>query len=239
MNFLNNFNLQLPLKVGCLLLPFLLVSCGKGFKEEEEEVFRQNEEVEELFNISFSPLNATKIGRYHGWSGISIADNQIWIRVKLQGPSHTDAHAQYLHTGSRCPTMADDRNNDGYLDFMEVSEVVGPVLLPFDGNLNSQLKGLHDFPTMKREGMYYYSEAGNYSFLLEDLEREDMYPADMITKLDPREELDLSSRVVLIYGVDGQKKLPNSVATFDGYPSQATLPIACGVVRDGATTEKL
>jgi hypothetical protein len=100
-----------------------------------------------------------------------------------------------------------------------------------DSNLNSQMKGLHEFPQMRRNSSYYYySEACNGDYMLSDLKRKDEYKEDMMTKLRPSEKLNLKKRVVLIYGTSSDRYLPDTVRTFDGYPNHSSIPIACGEV---------
>lgn len=208
------------------LLIFNITSCGKGFTDEqkipEDAWNRQYEAV-------FKPLNQ-KFGRSSGWARFSIFENQIWARVKFHGKKSKDMHAQYVHINGRCPNMKDDMNRDGYLDFMEVYKVAGPILLPLDSNLNSQLKGIFEFPAMKRQPFYYYSEASNYGRMMADLRRDDVISDDMVTKLKEK-DLNLQKRVVLVYGIDADEFLPSSVRTFTGYPPQATLPVACGELK--------
>jgi hypothetical protein len=130
--------------------------------------------------------------------------------------------------------MKDDLNHDGYLDFMESYRVAGPILIPLDSNLNSQMKGLNEFPIIKgSSAFYYYSEASNMSRMMEDLRRKDTYTMDMMTKLNGKEDLRIGRRIIIIYGTSDERSLPASVLSFEGYPSQATIPIACGEVHDG------
>jgi len=230
----------MPLLVGGLLLGLLsLTSCGKGFtedKEQSEGEIRQEEEEEFKFQVRFRPLNL-KVGSYTGWGSLSVFENQFWARIKVQGPQTGEMHAQYLHTGERCPSQRDDLNADGYLDFREAQRVVGDILIPLDGNLTSQMKGLFDFPLINANNIYYYSQATSYTTMLDDLRREDSFPNDFITKLARGEELNPGARVVVIYGVSSNRRLPNTVASYDAYPAQATLPISCGVVYGGTPAE--
>ncbi len=231
---------MMPLCVGGLFLGLLsITSCGKGFSEEKEQNpgdISQEEEEDSQYQVRFKPLNA-RVGSYSGWGSLSIIENQFWARVKLHGPQTDQMHAQYLHTGERCPTMRDDLNGDGYLDFREAQKVVGDILIPLDGNITTQMKGLFEFPKMNNNNMYYYSEASSYTFMVDDLRREDSFPTDFITKLADGEEVNLGGRVVLIYGVSSGRSLPNTVASFETYPAQATLPVSCGVVFGGTPAE--
>jgi len=222
-------NLSLPLL--CLLT---LYACGKGYEDIkviEEEVAPGH------YKAAFKSLNP-KVGRFNGWLSLSIHDNQFWARVKLTGPNTKSMHAQYIHALGTCPDMNDDLNQDGYLDFMEVYNVAGPILLPLDSNLNSQLKGLDEFPKMRENtSFYYYSEACQSSRLLGDLKEVDVFGSDMMTKLQRGESLSLATRVIMIYGSSEGRPLPETVRSFEGYPPQLSIPIACGEITEGVAEE--
>ena len=207
-----------------------LLSCGKGYKEKE---YLQYEVASGRFKATLKSLN-TQVGVFHGWVSLSIEDYQFWARVKVLGPNTKDMHAQYIHLKGTCPLMTDDTNHDGYLDFMEAYKVAGPILLPLDSNLNSQMFGLNEFPTMRsKNDFYYYSEACNAERMIMDLRRHDYYETDMISKLGSRDKLNLQKRIIMIYGVAQDRVLPSTVSSFDGYPSQVSLPIACGEIMIG------
>jgi hypothetical protein len=213
-----------------LLCVLTLCSCGKGYVENENT---EQEVAAGHYWANLKSLN-TRLGHFSGWVSLSVSDNQFWARIKVVGPNTKAMHSQYLHVNGRCPQMRDDLNHDGYLDFMESYRVAGPILLPFDSNLNSQMKGLNEFPiTRGSSAFYYYSEACNMSRMIEDLRRKDTYTRDMMTKLKNHEDLRFNRRVIIIYGTNDERKLPPSVRSFEGYPSQATIPIACGEVHDG------
>lgn len=219
--------------VGSLLLFFLLLpGCGKGFKDLED---RQEEIVPEHFVAILEPLNR-RVAQFKGWVEVTISENQFWIRIKVEGNSDRIMHAQYLHAYSRCPTEDADVNGDGYIDFLEAHRDVGPILIPLDGNLNSQLKGMNTYPEMKRQGFYYYSRSTAIDRLMRDLYRQDNIPDDMMTKLKRHESLSLDERVIMIYGIPEGRNLPASVQSYSVYPSQFTLPVACGRLRQGDTT---
>jgi hypothetical protein len=212
-----------------LLLICVLIGCGKGF--DSDSVRKEEIASGEFYAVLF-PLNQ-KYGTYKGWVSLSITENQFWARVKVNGRKTKDMHGQYIHVGYRCPSLKDDSNQDGYLDFIEVINAVGPILIPLDSNLTTQMKGIFEFPKMRRHPFYYYSEASNMQWLMEDLSREDVIHDDFITKLLPKQLLNMDRRIVVIYGVDQERYLPSSVRTSPGYPNQFTFPIACGEVRRG------
>lgn len=207
----------------------LIVSCGKGFNAEMQS---QNQLTAAYFWMKFSPLNR-HVGFYEGWGTISVVQNQFWVRIKVSGEKTKDMHAQFMHVNSRCPTDSDDLNHDGFLDSSETMKITGPVLIPLDSNLISQYQGLDVFPKMTFYNFYYYSETTNNALMILDLHRPDLVRNDHISKLSQGEGLNLNQRVVVIYGIAQEHFLPDTVNSFNGYPSQFSLPIACGKVFEG------
>lgn len=215
-----------------LLCFFLIESCGKGYRADNDFY---PEIVSGQFGAILKPLNP-KLGIYTGWVTLSISDNQLWARVKLNGPTTKKMHAQYLHANTKCPDMKNDLNLDGYLDFIEASAVSGPIVIPLDSNLNSQLKGLNEFPKMKgTNSFYYYSEACNVDNMLADLTQKDEHHGDGMIKFLATEKVSFNQRVVMIYGISDESLLPQSVRSFEGYPAQDSIPIACGEIKEGYT----
>lgn len=216
-----------------ILLSLLLAGCGKGY----EELSIQNEVVADgQYHAQLLPLNV-QVGKSKGFSSISIKDNQFWARVKIFGPKTGSMHAQYIHRLDRCPTHRDDTNGDGFLDAWEVFAVSGEILIPLDSDLNSQIKGMNEFPRMKKHDFFYYSEACHSDRLLRDLRSPDELRYDFITKLSKTESLNLSGRVIVVYGTSETRKLPDSVRSFSGYSTQQSLPIACGEILNGESSE--
>lgn len=209
-----------------LSLCLLLAGCGKGYGDNEDS--QQDEEAVAQYYSSLKPLN-TKVGSYSGKLSINIMDNQFWARMVFQGPRTGSMSSQYIHFGNRCPSIKDDINGDGYLDFIEAHAIIGEILIPLDTVLETQLKGMNLFPKLRRDNSYYYSEATNFSRMMDDLRGEDIFPEDKMGKLQDS-HLSLDARVVLVYGINEDRPLPNSVGSYDGYPAQSSLPIACGVI---------
>lgn len=219
-----------------VLLILVLTGCGKGFKEDEEkEVLRQEEELNQVFHARLNKLN--NFGNFRGWFELSIMDNQIWARIKVMGPQLNISHQQFMHTGLRCPDMGDDSNGDGVLDFDEVTRVSGPVLVPLDTNITSQYKGLGEYPFIERNRQYYYSESSSFSAFMRDLRSVDPFPSDIYIKLKKNKTIEPERMVVIIYGISEAVILPANVATFDGYPPQYAVPILCGVIDNGPSPE--
>lgn len=211
-----------------VLLCVLSVSCGKGY-DDEEKGQRQEEVAVAQFESQLRPLNS-RVGLYSGVLRITIDDNQFWARISFEGPYTGSMSSQYIHMGGRCPTMSDDLNGDGYVDFKEAHSVLGDMLIPLDSILETQMKGMGNFPRIKKKNSYYYTESTSFTRMMDDLRDQDQFPNDYISKLSRNESLDLDRRVVVIYGVSDERRLPSSVESYDGFPPQATLPIACGEI---------
>ena len=71
-------------------------------------------------------------------STAEIDNDNVTITVQCQNVDPVVPHKQYVHTGTRCPTIEDDTNNDGYVDYVETQLVCGPTLLALDTNIASQ-----------------------------------------------------------------------------------------------------
>lgn len=148
-------------------------------------------------------------------------------------------HVQHIHSLSACPTMARDVNADGFLDVVEGVPDYGPILIPLDGDLNSQAGGTATNPMANRSGVYSYSETASLARMLADLQAPDVDTTDVVIKLQPGEDLNLAGKHFVVHGVPASTNLPDSVASIHGLPGEATLPIACGTitrVTDGGTT---
>lgn len=209
----------------------LLQSCGKGYSDVTKSEQRQEQLAIAQYESNLNPLN-TQAGLYTGTFKVTINDNQFWARMFFQGPYTGHSSLQYIHVGSRCPTMDDDTNGDGFLDFDEAHDVLGDILIPLDSILETQLRGLNKFPKLKQKNSYFYSEATNYSRMIADLKAEDIFPVDRMTKLQNNEALDLERRIVVVYGVSDARSLPSTVSSYDGLPPQASLPVACGEIKE-------
>ena len=211
-----------------VILTLGLTGCGKGFKdiEEEEEFIPEGQYIAQL-----KPLNSRKRS-YSGWAKIRLTENQIWVRIHLKGPGIKTFHAQHLHTGEACPNLdEDDANADGYIDIKEGSEKFGSILVPLDSDISSQMRGISDFPFMRKQGLYFYSESASAQKLLRDLRESMTFPEDMMTKLEHSEGLDFDRRTIVIYGIPESDYLPDTVATYGGHPRQFALPVACGELK--------
>lgn len=213
-----------------------LVSCGSDDNDDDTPTTStppQQEESDGTFVATLTPANPAVDGDVSGTATVTVSGDNLNVNVQMSnGP--TGMHMQHIHTGSACATMSNDSNADGYLDANEASAVAGKILIPLDGDLDSQGGGSGTYPS---GSSYSYSESGSLAQMLTDLWLPDTNTSDSIVKLPTNTKLNLPNLVVEIHGVPSGTTLPNTVGTIDGLPNHETLPIACGVLtRSGTTT---
>lgn len=202
----------------CIYFLLLCYSCGKQkFPDYRPPGLVLSDEEEEAHRTYFKSLNPSLAGRVKGHVVIWVRDLQFYARVVVfKGPKNLRIQ-QYIHTGNHCPTIRDDLNNDGMIDFSEVIKSSGEILVPLDGKLRSQTSGMNWFPVSDRDGAFYYSRAANLKWFMEDLRARDENPGDHVVKLAKSEDLALKRRVVILYGST----------------SDPLLPIACADIQNG------
>src|SRR5690606_37038597 len=151
---------------------------GGGFAAQPEE---QTEEG--IYRVDFDALNTkmpdgTEIHNLEGNLIIRIEGDQVNVVMGARNaPSGT--HRAHVHTGRNCPTMANDANGDGFVDFVEAAGVTGPALIPLDGNLDSQEEGSGNNPSGSTIA---YSESTTLSEMMADLQAPDPNPEDGLAK---------------------------------------------------------
>jgi len=103
---------------------------------------------------------------------------------------------------------------------------VGPVIMPLDSDLNSQMSGVETYP--RGPGMSYVRTA-SISKINADLAKADENAADNIMKVPAG--IGFMARVVLAHGTSAQTgALPTSVAGFASESAHFSLPVVCGVL---------
>jgi hypothetical protein len=207
-----------------LLLLSFLASCGKsnsnaGLPIQKTKIIPLNESnTQSQYTAKFGTLNEGTNGILPGSATIERNGDKIVAYVRLFGGAPNAWHQQNIYQGSRCPTMDDDLNADGYIDIDEGNKVWGDVLIPLDTNLNSRAAGTNIYPTANASGTYHYEKAASFNSLLNDLQ----LPAD--------QGLDFEGRVVVVQGTASSISYPDTVATTDDHVQHQTLPIACGIL---------
>jgi hypothetical protein len=218
----------------------MLTSCGNSTsgggqspKQGRKNPIEQPEEALGLtgrYVVKFKALNSSVAGVTNAIGKIQIVGDQITVDMDVKDSPATTNHSQMIYSANECPTEAHDTNNDGFIDPIEASKVLGQILIPLDADLNSQFDGIQEFPTSNFMGTYTYYKEGVLSSLIADLQAPDADEKDELTKLKSSEELKLEGKVIVIQGVSNDIYVPGSVRTFNGASDRATLSIACGKI---------
>ncbi|HXH76238.1 MAG TPA: hypothetical protein VNJ08_14805 [Bacteriovoracaceae bacterium] len=178
-------------------------------------------------------LNSIVTDRVLGALTISKDGDELVGDVRFSGGPFTASilHVQSIHEGTRCPTAEDDINNDGFIDAIEGQKVYGKILIPLDGDLNSQDLENNIYPAADEFGAYIYSEVASFEKFMADLTELDPNEDDFHLKLDAAVALKLTGKVVIIQGIAPEANLPVSARTNSRFFTNfQTLPIACGVI---------
>ena len=230
--------------ISMILLSTLLTSCGDGSSSgkggsenrqaEEADIESQRaamdgSNIQGRYLAKFTTMNPHVVGTIPGSAQFIREDDRLSAFVRLFAGSPSIAHFQNVHSGTRCPTINDDTNGDGFLDIQETLNVVGPVLIPLDWDIGSQLAANRSWPKAFPNGSYEYLKVTSFNRFWDDLKSEDRNPDDNISKLAADEGLNLEGKVVIIQGVDETKTLPETVAGYKQWKNFQTLPIVCGV----------
>ncbi len=218
-----------------LLILFLIVACGKpdaSKKIEAEEIVKiDGSNVQGVYQTTLNAMNMnTTIGNV-GSAGVHRSYDSFKAFVKIYIGEKGVYHRQAIYLGARCPTVNDDINGDGYIDLREAHFVTGNVIIPLDGDLDTQSQGSGWYPQGNGiAGGYFYERSASFSRLFEDLRDTDPNSADAIEKLPYDQGVSLHRKVVMVLGVSTSTRLPDSVDTMSGLSRHTSLPIACGVL---------
>jgi hypothetical protein len=222
----------------CLVAAF---SCGNddgtGSGTSQQEETQQEESDVGRFTITLSPLNAGIGGIAASGTGqITVDEEKMAVQIDMTGVAAKMTHLQNIMSLGSCPSTGSDVNGDGFVDVVEGIPSYGIILVPLDGNLNSQNSGFGSGASANDSGTYTYRKQAWYSSLLEDLQREDSNTEDAIGKLPEGERLNLEGRAILIHGVADSVNLPETVASLPGstLSPKKVIPIACGVIKRAA-----
>lgn len=224
-----------------------MTSCGQSSKSESSRAKSERthneataddlnppevrEKNEGQYIAKLSSLNENVAGFITGAATLSRIKDEFVGDVRFSGEALTAGilHEQNIHIGDRCPTAADDLNNDGFIDAVEGALVYDKIIIPLDGDLNSQRMGGGIFPVADEFGGYIYSQVASYQKFMEDLREIDINLDDQIVTLTESEEMDFENKVIVILGVSVNADLPDTVATNNQFTNYQTLPVACGV----------
>lgn len=221
-----------------ILFIAVVVSCGKkdtSEEPEEEEVTRiDGSNVQGVYQTPLKAMNVnTTLGKI-GSAGLHRSSDSFKAFVKLYIGDKGVVHRQSIHHGSRCPTLDDDINGDGYIDEREVFFAVGNIILPLDGDLTTQNGGSNSYPVGNgMAGGYFYERTTSFEKMFDDLRDTDNNTLDEVDKIPYNEGVTFNLKVILIYGTGTALYLPDSVSTMGNRSRAQSLPIACGVLSRG------
>ena len=181
-------------------------------------------------------LNENVSGVISGALTVAIKEDFLVGDVRISGSAPQIIHAQNIHLGDSCPTEENDLNQDGYIDVIEVYKHSGSVIVPLDGDLNTQYGENGVYPVADPWGSYIYSETASFTKLITDLYSSDEHEYDSTVKLAADDEFNFEGGVVIIHGVANDVALPETVESINLLSNQQTLPIACGILKLVAKT---
>lgn len=211
-----------------------LVSCGKdggggGGGGSDRGIGREMVEAQPgTYYTVLRPVNFYSNGFIpYGAATFTLKDDQLLVNVTMDDDQAV-THRQSLHIGSRCPTLADDSNGDGFVDYNEAIAVVGKVVMPLDSDLNSQIGGAEVY---QRGPAMSYSRSASLAKVNSDLWKADEDPSDDVLKLSSGRGVGFEGRVVLAHGTSAQSSFPTSLASYKNEPAHLSLPVVCGVLK--------
>lgn len=229
--------------VAPLLFTTLITSCGKDSDKKDSKYFeaRNNEPQEEQIvypsdgsNIQgkyiarFTTLNPHVNGTLPGSVTFFRDKDKVMVYLRLFAGYPKAWHPQKIYEGTRCPTIADDTNGDGYIDINEAEAVLGKILIPLDADISSQRSGRNFYPLGDLSGSYFYERVTSFSRMFRDL-KDTKNASEEYKKLGPDEGFSIEGKAVLVQGVSKDVEFPESVGSAPRYKPFQTLPIACGI----------
>jgi hypothetical protein len=203
---MRNINKIIP--AACLLA---LASCGgsggsnsSGATGPTEDPREEMQVAEGAYKAILRPYNFTVAGWIpNGMTDIKITGDKIEVKSWLDDAANV-VHMQNIHLGTQCPTIANDANKDGFVDFNESVQVSKQVLLQLDSDLESQSE-LSVYPR------------GNFTYF-------------QTATLSPLIPLNLVGKVIIVTGAAADRGLPATVSQVSNQTREASIPIACGVI---------
>ena len=224
-------------QLASLVLGVYIMSVVSGCNEHHVKSGsgRVSDPIEELgiegkYEVKFLPINTSLAGISNAKAKIHIVADHISVELEMQDSPPMAIHSQFIYTSSVCPSDIHDVNKDGFIDHQEAAKVLGPILIPLDSDLSSQMEGITQFPFSDSMGKYHYAQEGLLSYLIADLQSPDSNPRDELGKLNHGEKLKLEGKVLIIQGVPEDVYVPGSISSIGTNSDRATLPIACGKI---------
>jgi hypothetical protein len=202
---MKNINKIIP--AACILV---LASCGgSGSSDSDDGSTTQNEDPRDEMQVAegnykaiLRPYNFTVAGWIpNGMTDIKITGQKIEVQSWLDDAANV-VHMQNIHIGTQCPTIANDSNRDGFVDFNESVQVSKQILLQLDADLESQ----SEFSIYPKGNFTYFQTAALSA------------------------PLNLEGKVIIVTGAAADRGLPATVSQFNNQTRELSIPIACGVI---------
>lgn len=236
--------MKLNKKLAPLLLALTIVSCGKDSKssnetkilgsqnnvpQEEQIIFPSDgSNIQGKYLARFQTLNGHVNGTVPGSVTFFRDKDRVMVYLRLFAGYPKAWHPQKIYEGTRCPTLADDTNGDGYIDINEAEAVLGKILIPLDADISSQRSGRNFYPLGDLSGNYFYERMTSFSRMFRDL-KDTRSAGDEYKKLGPDEGFSIEGKAVLVQGVGKDVEFPETVGSAPRYKPFQTLPVACGI----------
>lgn len=207
-------------KIITLFILLCLTACGndKSSNDQAANKMAIQDYVEASPGTYYSvlrPVNFQSNGFIpYGAATFTLTNDELKVNLALDDDQAV-THRQALHMGTRCPTLADDTNGDGFVDYDEAQRIVGQIIMPLDSDLNSQLAGAEVYP---RGPAMTYNKTASLQKINTDL-------LGQIGK-----SIGFEKRVVLVHGTSSQTSFPSSLAYYNGETANLSLPIVCGIL---------
>jgi hypothetical protein len=222
---------RLPLMTSLLILA---AACGKAGKPTglpyREELRADGSNISGTYTAELFPVNINLHAPKAGKATFTRMGDELTARVKLEVGAKGAYYRQAVYWGSRCPGIESDQNKDGYLDMTEIEAALGDVIIPLDGDLDSQSGGTGNYPSgMNPRGSFFYKKTASFSRFFEDLKDQDPNTHDRVRKLEDQQGFTFLGKVILIQGATEDFKIPTTVSSYYGLSRERSLPIACGV----------
>lgn len=230
-----------------LILSLILTSCGKSsdgnksssgpdanearnLEPEEEKIVYppDGSNIQGKYIARFTTLNPHVNGTIPGSVTFFRENDRVLVYLRLFAGYPKAWHQQKIYEGTRCPTLADDKNGDGYIDILEAEAVLGKILIPLDADISSQRSGRNFYPLGDLSGSYFYERTTSFSRMFRDL-KDIKNQSDEYKKLAEDEGFSIEGKAVLVQGVSQEVEFPETVGSTARYKPFQTLPIACGI----------
>jgi hypothetical protein len=212
-----------------VLCVLVLTSCGGnsgGGSGSGNNRTQQMQVTEGTYKAILRPYNFTVAGWIpNGMTDIKIVGDEVEVKSWLDDSSAV-VHMQNIHLGTKCPTIANDLNKDGFVDFNETVKVTNKILIPLDSDLNTQSGGANNYP----QGNFSYFQKASLGNIMNDLKMQDLDRNDFTAKLSATDGLNLEGKVIIVTGAAANRALPWTVSTVNGQTRELSIPIACGVI---------